>query len=165
MAKKAKPAADTELEDLDKELAELGDEADAAGADDSEPDDDAAEPDTTDEAPVKKGKKGKKAKAAAVTDGPIGTKDLAAALGTDGRNLRVMLRDKGANAKKDEETGRYQWSSLEDALVALGFKNEDEAKAALKEARDKRLNKLKEDAAAKRGDEGGGKKKKKKNKS
>ena len=147
----AKKAATPELDELDAELEDLTAEAEAEAADEGAADDAEVE---EEEAPKpKKGKKGKKGKgveAVAASDGPIGSKDLAAALGTDGRNLRVMLRDKGANAKKDEETGRYVWPSLEAALKALGFADLDEAKTALKEARDKRLNKLKEDSAAKR---------------
>jgi hypothetical protein len=36
--------------------------------------------------------------------------EVAAAAGTDGRTLRMVLRKHGI--EKDDETGRYEWSSL-----------------------------------------------------
>jgi hypothetical protein len=134
---------DDETEDLE----DLDDLEELADSDDEDDEDEEEE----DEAPKRKkkvvAKKTTKAKKSA--DEGIGTAELSEALGTDSKNLRVMLRDKGANELKDEN-GRYTWPSLEAALEALGFDDLDEAQEALKEARDKRLQKLKDDGAKKK---------------
>lgn len=95
--------------------------------------------------------KSKKAKAKAEKVG-VGSAELAAALGTDekpvsGRELRVMLRDKGANkTKRFQENKRYHWDTVDQALEELGFDSIEEAREALKESRAKRLEALKEKA-------------------
>ena len=86
----------------------------------------------------------------------IGTSELAAALGSEdkpisGRELRVLLRDKGANkTERFQENKRYHWDSLQQALEELGFDDVDEAREALSESRSKRLENLKEKVAEKR---------------
>ena len=77
----------------------------------------------------------------------IGSAELAEALGTDGKNLRVMLRAKGVGKNANN---RYEWDSVDDALEEMGFDDLDEAQEALKESRDERLEELKERGAEKR---------------
>src|SRR5215831_15109148 len=100
-------------ETIDEELEDLEDLAD----EDDEVEDDEDEDDDEEEAPRRRKKKttAKKASAKPEKD-TVGSKDLAEALGTDGKNLRVMLRAR--NVKKNE-TGRYEWDSVDDALEAL----------------------------------------------
>jgi hypothetical protein len=139
--KKKVVVEDEELEELE-DLDDLEDEADEVA---DEADDDDEEDDDEDEAPrkSKKSKKGKKekVKAAKEESDTIGSSDLAEALGTDGKNLRVMLRDREV---KKNENGRYEWDSVDQALEALGFDDLEEAQEALAESRNKRLEALKE---------------------
>jgi hypothetical protein len=124
-----------ELEDLD----DLEDEADEVVDEDDE---DLEEDEDEDEAPKKRTvKKPKKKPTAKEESGAVGTSELAEALDTDGKNLRVMLRDQGA---KKNENNRYEWASIEDAIEALGFEDVEEAKEALAASRNKRLDALKE---------------------
>jgi hypothetical protein len=44
------------------------------------------------------------------TDGKVGVQEVAAAAGTDARKLRMVLRKH--EIEKDEDVGRYEWSSL-----------------------------------------------------
>jgi colicin import membrane protein len=134
---KVKAAEVEELEDLE----DLVDEADEE-IEDAEVEEEADE----DEAPRRKKKTTTTKKAKASEDG-VGSAELAEALETNGRNLRVMLRDK--KVKKDENN-RYHWNSVEEALTALGFDDVEEAQAALKASRNKRLEALKEKGAEER---------------
>jgi hypothetical protein len=140
-----------EVEELDDEvdeeldLEDLDDEADVEDEDVEEEDDDGED---EEEAPRKKSKS-KKSKATAkkkAAKGTIGSQELAEALGTDGRNLRVMLRAKGV---EKNENNRYEWDSVDDALEELGFEDLEDAQDALKEARDERLEELKSRAKKK----------------
>lgn len=162
---KAKPKVEVEV-DEDDELEELEDELDElealADEDDEETEDedtdDEDEDDDDEEAPKAK-KKSKKASTKKKRESTIyGTAELAADLETDGKNLRVMLRDIGANAVKSKknphgsfnDAGRYEWEDLDDALEVLGFDDVDEAIDRLKEARNTRLDALKERNASKK---------------
>ena len=145
---------DEAVEDLD-ELEALADTAEPEATTDDE-DEATDEEDTS-----KKSKKSKKDKAKdkgkkKKESDTYGTAELAEDLETDGKNLRVMLRDIGANKPRGEgkgsfnEAGRYEWVDLADALKTLGFKTKEKAIAALKDARDTRLNVLKERNAEKK---------------
>lgn len=143
-----------DLEDLDLEVDETDDEAE----------------ETPEEKPAKGKKKGKKDDApkqsrSRTTDGKVGTREIADAAGLEGtagaRTLRMVLRKH--NIPKDEETGRYEWDSLEDKTVKKILKliNEGEADKVKKEG----LDRLKEQQAAKRAEKKAKKDKKgKKNK-
>lgn len=135
--KKAKATTEPIEEEEVEEIEDLEELADTEAEDDSDEEEE-------DEDEPKKSKKGKaKSKKKASKDG-IGTAELAEALDTDGRNLRVMLRKKGANkSKRFKKEGRYHWASVDEALEELGFDDVDDAKEALKEARDERLEELK----------------------
>lgn len=149
MAKRKSKAVVEEIEEVeDEEIEDIEDLEDLA---DEEPEDDTEdEEEDEDEAPKKTRAKKGKAKAKKPAKEGIGTADLAEALGTDGRNLRVMLRKKGANkTKRFKEQGRYHWESIEEALEELGFDDVEEAQDALKEARDERLEELKSRPKAK----------------
>jgi sRNA-binding protein len=146
LAKKSKAVVvedevdETETDDLE----DLEDLEDLADADEDVEDEDE---DDEEEAPRKKKKgKAKKAKAKKESD-TVGSAELAEALGTDGKNLRVMLRDKKVAKNAN---GRYEWEDLDTALEELGFDDLEDAQQALKEARDKRLEKLKDEGAKKR---------------
>src|SRR5215472_17031014 len=94
MARRRSKAEVEELEDEEElDLEDLDDEADVEDEDVEEEDEDEDE----EEAPRKKKSKSKAAakKNKAQANGNIGSADLVEALGTDGRNLRVMLRAKG----------------------------------------------------------------------
>jgi len=149
MARSRVKVEDDELEELE-ELEDLEDEADVVEAVEDDDEDEEEE----DEAPRRK-RKSKKSKAR--EDGSITSREFAEALGTTSKNLRVMLRDRGI---KKGETGRYEWASLEAALEQLGFEDVEEAKDAMKEARNARLDVLKESQAEKRAAAAKGKKKK-----
>src|SRR5215471_10524937 len=115
------------------ELDELEDLEDLEDDDEAEEDDE--EEEDEDEAPKARRKKTSKAKSKPKkASGAIGSRELADELGTDGKNLRVMLRDQGV---QKNETGRYEWESLEDALEAMGFEDLEEAQEALAESRNK----------------------------
>jgi hypothetical protein len=160
---KAKTKPKVEVEEIDEddedealdELDDLEDLADEA-SEDAEDDEEEEDEDDEDEAPRRrKGKKKTTAKKA--EPDTVGTADLAEALGTDGKNLRVMLRDKKANRPRSKggsfnESGRYEWDSIDDALEALGFDSIEDAQASLKESRDKRLDALKDAGEKKRAD-------------
>lgn len=138
MAKKGKKVEIDEDEDVEEteDLEDLDDLEELA--DSEEPDEDEEDGDDEEDAPKKSSKK-KKDKAKKESD-TIGTAELAEALGTDGKNLRVMLRDH--NVPKNENN-RYEWKSVKAALKALGFDDLEEAQEALAEARNKRLEALK----------------------
>ena len=152
---------DEGLEELEDELDELEALADEDDDEETEDEDDDEE-DDEEEAPksrrTKKPSKTAKEKPARKKkeSTTYGTSELAADLETDGKNLRVMLRDIGANAIKSKknphgsfnDAGRYEWEDLDDALEVLGFEDVDEAIDRLKEARNTRLDALKERNAA-----------------
>lgn len=130
MAKSSKAADVEEIEDLE-DLEALAD----ATADSPE------EEESGEDKPAKK----KAAKKETSEKVGIGSKELAEALGTTGRTLRVMLRSKGANTTPEfKETKRYNWPSLKAALTALGFDSIEDAQAAIKESNKERLEALKE---------------------
>src|SRR5215471_2248628 len=139
MARRRSKAEVEELEDDEElDLEDLDEEADVEDEDVEEEDEDEEE-----EAPRRKKKTkttASKKKKAAKENGAIGSTELADALGTDGRNLRVMLRAKGV---EKNDNNRYEWESVDAALEELGFDDLDEAVDALKEARDERLEELK----------------------
>jgi hypothetical protein len=133
-----------ELEDLDEEESE--DTDDILDEDDEVEDDEEEEDEDEEEAP--KARRKAKTKARAAKDG-IGSAELAELLETNGRNLRVMLRDRGKNAS-DYPNNRYHWKNQAAALKDLGFSSLDDAMEAIDEARDTRLDALKENQAKKR---------------
>jgi hypothetical protein len=157
---KSKPAVELdELEDLE-DLEEVDEEEPEDEDEDSEDEDEDEideDEDEEDEAPVKSKKKSKKSKAR--DDGKIGTKELAEALETSGRELRVMLRQKGV---EKNENARYEWDSVEEAVEEMGFKSLASAKKGLKESRAQRLTELKDRVAASKKKKGAAKKGKKK---
>jgi hypothetical protein len=133
---------DVEDEDVIEDLEDLDDLEALADSDTEEEEDDEEEDDDEEEAPRAKSKKKKAAKTTkAKGDGPIGSSELADALGTDGKNLRVMLRD---HEVEKNDAGRYEWPSIKAALRELGFDDLEDAQEALAEARNKRLDALKE---------------------
>jgi hypothetical protein len=133
---------DVEDEDVIEDLEDLDDLEALADSDTEEEEDDEEEDDDEEEAPRAKSKKKKAAKTTkAKGDGPIGSSELADALGTDGKNLRVMLRD---HEVEKNDAGRYEWPSIKAALRELGFDDLEDAQDALAEARNKRLDALKE---------------------
>jgi hypothetical protein len=141
MAKRKSKAAVEEIVEPEEEIEDIEDLEELADAEVS--DDDTEDEDEEEEAPRTRKTKTKKARKKPERDG-IGTAELAEALGTDGRNLRVMLRKQGANnTKKFKQEGRYRWDSVEEAIEELGFDDVDDAKEALAEARDERLEELK----------------------
>lgn len=140
MAPRRKAAA-VEVEEVD-ELDELDDLEDLA--DDEEDVEEDVEEEDEDEAPVRK-KKTTKKKVAKKVSTTFGSAELAEALDTSGRELRVMLRQKKI-AKN--ENNRYEWEDLDSALEDLGFDDVDEAQEALAESRTKRLDELKERVGA-----------------
>jgi len=142
MARRRSKAEVEELEDEEElDLEDLDDEADVEDEDVEEEDEDEEE-----EAPRKSRKK-KTTKAKTKAKGTVGTQELAEALDTDGKNLRVMLRD---HKVKKNDNNRYEWESIEEALEAMGFEDLDDAREALSESRNKRLDALKERNADKK---------------
>ena len=114
--KKPKVKVEVEEEDVDEldELEDLEDLADESDEDDVEEEDAEEE-----EAPRRKKKAKAKVKKESDT---IGSAELAEALGTDGKNLRVMLRAKGVGKNANN---RYEWDSVDDALEEMGFDDLD----------------------------------------
>lgn len=134
---KSKPAPVEDLDDLDEEdLEDLGEDLDDEDVEEDEDDDEDEE-----ETPKSKskGKASSKTKAKTEKDG-IGTKELADALETSGRTLRMLLRKKKVGK---DENNRYHWASVSAALKELGFKTADDAKEALKEEQTERLEEMK----------------------
>jgi hypothetical protein len=142
MAKRKSKAVVEEVE-VEEDVDEIEDIEDLEELADAEaPEDDTDDEEEDEDAPKRTKSKTKKRKAPE-REG-IGTRELAEALNTDGRNLRVMLRKKGANeTRKFKKEGRYHWDSIEEALEELGFDDVDDAQEALTEARDERLEELK----------------------
>jgi hypothetical protein len=161
---KAKPKVEVEVDELeeDEELDELDElEALADEVDEDEESEDAEDEDDEDEdedeSPrARKKKTVAKAKPKRRESDTYGTSALADDLGTDGKNLRVMLRDLKANRPRKKgttgsfnEAGRYEWADLDDALDTLGFDSVEDAVDRLTEARNTRLDALKERNAKK----------------
>lgn len=105
---------DSDEEDEDEE--EDDEDEDDEDEEDEDEDDDEEDDEEEEEAPApkkskkSKSKKGKKGKSRASANNKIGVPEVAEAAGTDGRTLRMVLRKHGV--EKDEETNRYEWSSL-----------------------------------------------------
>ena len=142
MAPRKKPAV-VEVEEVD-ELDELDDLEDLAD-DEEDVEDDDEDGEDEEEAPARKKKSTTKAKAKKKVSTTFGSSELAEALDTSGRELRVMLRQKKVSKN---ENNRYEWDDLDAALEDLGFDDVDEAKDALAESRTKRLDELKERVGA-----------------
>ena len=141
---RARKKVEVEPEEEEEEVEDLEDLDDLeALADSEEEEEEAEEDDDEEEAPRRKKKSTGKAKPK--KSGSIGTHELAEALDTDGKNLRVMLRD---HEVEKNDQGRYEWKSVDAALKDLGFDDLEEAQEALAEARNKRLDALKERNAA-----------------
>lgn len=140
----------------------------APDEDDEEEEDEEDEEDDDEEeeeAPPKKGKgkakstpsktKGKKGKSAQsrsrTTDGMVGTQEIADAAGIAPRKLRILLR-KLDYVEPDEETGRYEYSSLKHPTVQKILKavKTGAADRAAKEGLDKLKDRKKANAGAKR---------------
>jgi hypothetical protein len=136
-SKKAEVVEDEleELEDLEDLEDEPVDEAD------EDEDEDEAEDEDEDEEDTPKAKKKSSRKPKKRDDGMIGSAELAEALGTSGRELRVMLRQ---HKVEKNENNRYEWDSVEDAVSEMGFKSIAAAKKGLAESRAQRLDELKE---------------------
>jgi hypothetical protein len=129
---------DDELEDLETvdDLEDLEDEVD----EDEEEDEDEDEDDEEEEPPTKASRKKAKSKpkqSQASKNGKVGTAEVAEAAGVDGRTLRMVLRKH--SVPKDEETGRYEWSSLKAPEVKkiLKWIEKGEAQDIKNEALDK----------------------------
>lgn len=166
MAKSRKSKAEEVEEEVEEELDEedLDDLADDEEVEDEDEDldedeEDDDEEDEEDEAPRgRKKSKGQGRARKARDDGRVGSFEVAEALGTDGRNLRVMIRDRGLNAKSFE-SGRYEWDSVDDALKQMKIKGKspsariEAAKEALADSRNTRLQALKDRNAENRASE------------
>lgn len=139
MARKQAPI----VEDIDLDEEDLEDL-------DAEFDEEEAEEDEEETpAPKRKAKSPTKKKTKVKTT--VGAGDVAAALETTGRSLRMLLRAKGLNETAKNENNRYEWPTLEDALESMGFDDVDEAKAAIKEQASEALQKMKDRLGPKKG--------------
>lgn len=136
-------AVEEDDDDEDEDEDEDDDDSDDEDEDESDEDDD-EEDDEEEEAPPKKSKKSKskktkKGSSRAKGNGKVGTQEVAAAAGCDARTLRMVLRKHSDKFDKDEETGRYEWSSLKHpdvkALIKL-IKERGEGKKVKKESLD-----------------------------
>ena len=132
---------DLEDEDVDEDEDEDEDEddEDEDEDDEDEPDDeDDEDEDEEDEEPPKRKKgKSKPRQSRAAKEGLVGTQEIAKAAGCDARTLRMVLRKH--KVAKDEESGRYQWKSLNDPTVKkiLKWIKAGEADSIKKESLDK----------------------------
>jgi hypothetical protein len=133
-----------ELIEAIRDAEESGDVAD--DDEDDEEDDDEEEEDAP---PPKRRSKSKGSKSSSTTgksssgpsrsrttDGKVGVQEVAEAAGTDARKLRMVLRKHGI--EKDEDVGRYEWSSLNHPEVKKIIKlvKGGAVKAATKESLD-----------------------------
>lgn len=140
------------------------------GVEDDDEDEDEDDDEEEEEETPKQKKKRKKAAAAKngkakpsrsrTTDGKVGVAEVADAAGIEGRKLRILLRKK--KVEKDPDTGRYEWSSLNNKEVKqiLKWVKAGEAAAAANEGID-RLKAARE-AKAKKAKKTGAKRKKSK---
>src|SRR5215831_9160502 len=134
----AKSKRKVEVEEIDDELE---DEEEEEEEDEEEEDDEVP-------APKKKAATKKKTKKVAAKV-MVSTQDVADALSTpektiNGRELRVLLRQKGIDKIAKNENNRYEWPTIEKVLESMGFEDLDEARDALVESRAERLKDLKE---------------------
>jgi len=135
-----------DLEDLEEDdEEEVVDEADTDEDEDEDTDEEIDDEEDEEEDVAPKSKKSRASKKRKRDDGKIGSAELAEALGTNGRELRVMLRQKGV---EKNENNRYEWDSVEEAVEEMGFKSVKSAKAGLAESRQQRLTELKDKVAA-----------------
>jgi hypothetical protein len=132
-----------DLEDLEDEVDEDEEEdedEDEDDEDDEPEDEDDEDDDEEEEPPTKASRKKAKSKpkqSQASKNGKVGTAEVAEAAGVDGRTLRMVLRKH--SVPKDEETGRYEWSSLKAPEVKkiLKWIEKGEAQDIKNEALDK----------------------------
>lgn len=155
-----------ELEDLDEDEVdeedeeELEDDEDVEDEeeDEDEPEDEEDE-DEEEEEPAPKRSRSKKSasttakakrasgpkQSRAAANGKVGTQEVAEHFGTDGRTLRIVLRKH--SIPKDEDSGRYEWSSLKHPqVIKIGKLLKG---GAAKEAKQEGLSKLKSSKAKK----------------
>lgn len=143
--KKTPPVEDLDLdEDELEDLDEIEDEVEEEDTEDEDVDEE--------DVPATKRKKklptNPKSKKTRKTTGGIGTADLADALETDGRSLRIMLRSLGV--AKNPENNRYEWDSVDAAVEALGFDSIADVQEALEESKKERITELKKRVEKKR---------------
>lgn len=149
-----------DLDDLEDELEDLEDDDEVETEDEDVEDDESDDEDEEDEdeepAPKKKGMKARQSRAK--SNGKVGTAEIAEEAGVDARTLRMVLRKH--QVPKDEETGRYEWDSLENKTVKkiLKWIKAGEADAIKKEGLDRLKAQQEKKRAAKK--EGGKKNKK-----
>lgn len=136
---------DEDEDDSDEDDDESEDE-DEDDEDDEDEDDDEEDEDEEPEPPKKKSKKSKSkkskskkksGKSRAAESGKVGTQEVAAHCGIDGRVLRQVLRKH--NIPKDPDTKRYEWSSLkhpEVKKIVKLIKERGEHKKVTKESLD-----------------------------
>ena len=142
LATKKKAPAKKPVEDELEELEDLEELVDEVEDEEEEEDEDLDDAEDEEDTPAPKASKGKKPrKKQAREDGMIGTSELAEALETSGRELRVMLRQKKV---EKNENNRYEWDSVEEAVQEMGFKSLASAKKGLAASRATRLEELKE---------------------
>ena len=104
---------DDEDEDEDDEEDEDVEEDDDEDEDEDDEEEEEPAPKKRKKASSSKSTKSKKSSGPSrsrTTDGKVGVQEVAAAAGTDARKLRMVLRKNGI--EKDEDVGRYEWSSL-----------------------------------------------------
>jgi hypothetical protein len=155
-AQKANQVTDDELDELEtvddlEDLEDVEDDEPEDEDDDEEDEEDEDDDDEEEEAPRPKRKAKAKSKARASRakqNGRVGTAEIAEASGVDSRRVRMVLRKR--NVPKDEETGRYEWASLNDKTVKkiLKWLEAGEADEIVKES----LDNLKAKKAAKKAD-------------
>lgn len=133
-----------DLDDLEEEDEEETEEPEDEDEDDEEDEDEEPAPKSR-----KKGKATPKEKAkpsrSRTTDGKIGTSELANHLDVTPRDLRMVLRK--MSIPKDDETGRYEWSSLNHKDVKRIIKAVENG--AVTDSKKESLDKLKERVAEK----------------
>src|SRR5215831_13153451 len=127
----AKSKRKVEVEEIDDELEE--DELDLDDLADDEEEDEVEDEEEV-PAPKKKAATKKKTKKVAAKV-MVSTQDVADALSTpektiNGRELRVLLRQKGIDKIAKNENNRYEWPTIEKALESMGFEDLDEARDA-----------------------------------
>ncbi len=133
---------DEDDDDEDEEDDEDEDDDDEDEDEDDE-DDDEDEDDEEEEAPKSK-KKSKQRQSRAAANGRVGTAEVAEHCGVDARTLRMVLRKH--KIEKDEESGRYEWKSLNHPTVKKVKKLIDKGEAD--NIKQESLQKLKDKKAA-----------------
>lgn len=139
-----------DLDDLEEDLEdeEPEDEVDEDDEDTEDEDEDDEDEDDDEEVVVKKKSKKSKTKpttSRAAANGKVGSAEIAKEAGIDARRLRMVLRKH--EVEKDEESGRYEWSSMKHPTVKkiLKWIKDGEADDIVKE----QLQKLKDNKAKK----------------